>query len=246
MNLIVKNKAIELTRQTPNEEVCGLFYTNFNTINFYPCKNISISPTTNFEISLDDFFKVENLGDIVGIFHSHVNETSEFSNPDKSCAEENVLPIFCYSDFDGKFREFRPKSYKSNLYQRQFIRGQYDCFSVVRDHYWNTFEYLLDDFDRDDDFEKNNDSVVLKNYESQGLFFPENQTDIKEHDILLYKSMKYVYPHHLEVFVGNSRILKHLKNKLSGKEIIDGNLFSKKFRILRLKNPSVKRDISFC
>lgn len=245
MEINFKNSLIKICEES-NIEVCGFLYINFNTMNFYNCKNISINPQNTFEISQDDYLKVENMGTIVGIFHSHVDEDSDFSESDKHLAEEMNLPIFCYSKLDKKIQEYRPNDYRTNLYQREFVRGIYDCYSLVRDYYWNNFQYLLDDFDRSNNFENENSPIILENFEKQGFYIPENQIDIKEHDILLYKSIKCAYPHHFEIFIGNSRTLQHLKNRLSGKDIISEGLFKKLYKVVRFKDFSVKRNISFC
>lgn len=246
MNTSIKKQTIELTQQSPNQEICGLFYTNFDTVNFYQCKNISINPHNTFEISNEDFIKVENMGDIKGIFHSHVNEDSEFSENDINLSNEIDLPIFCYSDLDKKYREYRPKDYKISLYPRQFIWGQNDCYSLIRDYYWNNFNILLDDFDRDEFFDKENPSVIIDNFQNQGFYEPENTIDIQEHDLIVYKSIKHAYPDHLEVFIGNSRVLSHLMNRLSSKEMIQEGIFKKRYKIFRYKDLSQKRNISFC
>lgn len=244
MKTSIKKQVIDFAERYPNQESCGLFYINFNTFSFYPCKNISQNPKETFEISTDDFLKVENIGTICGIFHSHINEDSEFSKNDKNCAEEADLPIFCYSLLDKKIKEFRPNSYKSNLYQREFIWGANDCYSIIRDYYWNNFQYLMDDFDRDDDFEQNNSSIILDNFQNQKFYIPENQIDIKEHDILLYKSVRFAYPHHFEIYIGNSKVLQHLKNRLSGKDMISEGFFKKRYKILRFQDFNLKRDTS--
>lgn len=245
MKLSIKQQAIKFAEENSSQEVCGLFYTNFKTFYFYPCKNISKNIKDSFEISTDDFIKIENLGTIYGIFHSHINENSDFSENDKNCAEESILPIFCYSLQDKKIQEFRPEGYKAQILQKEFICGVSDCFSLVRDYYWNNFNYLIDDFDREEDFEKLNSPLILENYAKQGFFIPENQIDIKEHDILLFKSIRSVYPHHFEIFVGDSRVIQHLKNRLSGKNIISEDFFGGKYKILRFKDFNLKRNISF-
>ncbi len=246
MKTSLKKQLVELTEKSPNQEICGLIYTNFDTVNYYSCENISKYPETNFEISSDDFIKVENIGDIVGVFHSHINETSEFSDQDIENSNAISIPYFCYSDFDKKFREYRPKEYKPKLIGRHFIRGQTDCFSLIRDYYWNNFEYLFDDFDRDEDFDNSNSSIIMDVYESQGFFIPENQVDIKEHDLIVSKSIKSAHPTHLEVFVGNSKTLQHLINRLSCKDYLREGLLKKTMKVLRFNRFGEKRYISFC
>lgn len=241
----IKQEAIKYAEMNPAQEICGLFYSNFKSFFFHPCKNISQNPENSFEISSDDFIKVENMGSIYGIFHSHINENSDFSENDKNCAEESVLPIFCYSLQDKKMQEYRPKDYKAQILQKEFICGINDCFSLVRDYYWNNFNYLVDDFDREENFEKTNSPLILENYSSQGFYIPDNQIDIKEHDVLLYKSIRSIYPHHFEIFIGDSRVIQHLKNRLSGKNIISEDFFGGKYKILRFKDFNSKRNTSF-
>lgn len=247
MNTIFKNNIIKLVEKNPNEEICGFFYINFDTYNFYQCNNISSGDKkTSFEISTDDFLKAQSMGNIVGIFHSHVGEDSNFSQIDKELSEEIELPIFCYSSFDKVFREYRPSGYKANLYQRPFIYGNYDCFGSVRDYYWNNFNILLDDFDRDNSYDKNNTPIILNQIEKQNFYKPENQIDIKEHDIIVYKSIKHAYPDHLETFIGNSRVYQHLTNRLSGKDLINEGFLKKRYCILRYKDLNLKRNESIC
>lgn len=241
----IKNNLTKLTKENPDKEICGIFYVNYDTFNYFNCKNISTTPHNSFEIGAEDFIKAENSGDVVGVFHSHINETSEFSENDKNLAHQLGLPIFCYSEFDKKMREYRPDNYTCNLYQRQFIRGYYDCYSLIRDYYWNNFKFLLDDFDRDNDFEDGKTSIMQDNFALQGFYIPENQIDLKEHDLILYKSIQNPYPQHLEVFIGDSKVAQHLLNRLSGKDYIREGLLKKRTKILRFKDLTLKNNTSF-
>lgn len=244
MRTDIKNIIVKLTQESPNQEICGLFYINFNEFYYYPCKNISLKPEHSFEISQEEFLRVESLGEIYGIFHSHINEDSTFSQMDKDLSEEIELPIFCYSEIDKIFREYRPSGYKAKILQNEFIRGFRDCFSIVRDYYWNNFEYLFDDFNRDDSFDKNNNNLILENFELQGFKELEIKTNIKPHDVILYKSMRHAYPHHFEIFIGDSKIIHHERKKLSTKEYISSDFFSPSYKVIRFEKFGNKKNES--
>lgn len=241
MNTQLKNQLIKLSQESPYKEICGIIYTTLTDVLYYPCNNISINPESSFEISPLAYFEVEKLGKIYALFHSHVNENSDFSEQDKICAEEMELPIFCYSDVDKKLQEYRPPNYKSDLLQRPFIWGVYDCYDIVRDYYWNNYGILMQNFDRDSSYMNFDTPIINENFTKLGFYTPENQIDIKIGDVILFKSFRRIYPHHFEIFVGNSKTLQHYMRKLSQIDFLKEGLLNKKNKIIRYNFDKTKK-----
>ena len=81
-------------------ESCGLVVNINNIIKFFPCTNEATSKDNNFIISPQEYAEIEDMGDIIAIFHSHCNATSNPSTIDiyscektgKKCNTQ-VLPL---------------------------------------------------------------------------------------------------------------------------------------------------------
>ena len=54
-------------------ESCGLVVNINNIIKFFPCTNEATSKDNNFIISPQEYAEIEDMGDIIAIFHSHCN-----------------------------------------------------------------------------------------------------------------------------------------------------------------------------
>lgn len=236
MNTKIKNQIIKLSEENPNEEICGFIYHTLSDVFIYPARNIADNREEFFLIDPKDFIKCEGLGQIIGIYHSHVNYPSVFSPDDIETSEEWILPMYVYSLQDKMFKEYRPKNYKVSLEGRPFIWGTYDCFSIVRDYFWQNFNIHISDYDRDETFNGSNKSIILDNFEKEDFHSVGDLSCFKKHDVLLYTSRQF-YPHHFSIFLGNSRVLEHCMHRLSEVSMVGGNRPMKLHSILRYNHP---------
>ena len=95
MNYSWKELAFKHASECKPYECCGLLYKEENEIKYGPCKNLAFDkPEFSFVIEPLDWKKYEDIGEIIGIVHSHPEGEFKFSETDiASC---NYLDIDFY------------------------------------------------------------------------------------------------------------------------------------------------------
>lgn len=233
MNTRVKRKIIELAESSPNEEVCGLIYFENGHADAFPCKNIAVDPTHDFEISMDDHMECLKRGQIIAFYHSHPHGPAAFSEHDLDVAENAIaLPSYIYSLPKKQWLEYLPKSYQTNVEGQPFVWGFKDCFETVRADFRQNHGIYIRDYDRDESFEHAQSHVIAENFEKEG-FVAQPLGCLMVNDVLVFETM--AAPQHVGVFKGNSRFLHHPLNALSRIEIL-GRWQSRIKYILRHRN----------
>src|SRR5690606_27736051 len=85
------------------------------------CRNVSDTPAETFEIDTDDYAAAEEIGEIVGIFHSHPNNSAEPSQADLSMCEVTGVPWHIVSWPQAGYRYVEPSGYVAPLEGRPFV-----------------------------------------------------------------------------------------------------------------------------
>ena len=95
MNENCKKKAIEHAKECYPEESCGLFLKIDKDFIYYKCKNVADDfKTESFVIYPPDYADGEDMGEVVGIVHSHPNDVLEFSETDKASCIAMETPFY--------------------------------------------------------------------------------------------------------------------------------------------------------
>ena len=218
-----------LTEQTYNRECCGVLYRAENSVKYASCRNIA-SSSTEFVLHPLDYARIEDAGDILGIVHSHINDSPEPSTFDREEAEKSGLPWHIVSLPDKTFYSFKPDSHHAPLVGRQFSRGYLDCFALCRDYYNYELGIALKDVARtDEDWWDIGESLLLDHFKDFGF---GQVYDLKKNDILLMNIESDV-PNHLAVYTGDEKILHHLGNRLSKTDPYGGYWQKHTFAIIR-------------
>ena len=194
MNTSLKQKVIEIAK-TSKKEVCGFFYATQFEVKIYECKNVSLNPEFEFEISTIDHLNCIKLGKIIGIYHSHPEGPSGFSEVDIDTAEESCLPFYMYDVKNDLWAEYIPSSYTVEIEGRPFYWGFDDCYGAARNYYRQKLGLYLKDYDRDYDFGATKSMAILENFEKEGFVKLNQNDDIRIHDALVfYCFRKYFFP----------------------------------------------------
>jgi proteasome lid subunit RPN8/RPN11 len=233
MHTLVKSQLVAAATGDPTREVCALLYADGPRLAVHSCRNIAPDPTSEFEVSTDDYIEVMRRGTLCGIFHSHP-DTASFSPADLDCAEEMGLPFYLYSLGDRQWREYLPSTYQPSLEGRPFVLGTDDCYSLIRLYYRQHFNHYLSDYDRDDTFCHEEQGVIMENFEKEGLQRIEAR-NVQPHDILLFHTDKII-PQHFGVLTGPQRLLHHPRGCLSRTETITDRWLSRLICAVRLKS----------
>ena len=208
----IKNFIIKQSVQDSPKETCGfiVFKDNFICI---PCKNTSKDPEQFFKISSIDFLRIKKMyNKIYYIYHSHTNENCDFSETDKTCAENLNLPIILYNIKKNIFKIHNPVRIQDDLIGRFYEYKKYDCFTLIKDFYYKQMNIDLSveygDLDK-----INIKKLFLENYTNKNFILIDDIKNICNHDILLIDGIKD--SSHCAIYLGDNKILHQPINTFS-------------------------------
>ena len=197
-------------------EGCGILTVVKGKQKWIPCTNIA-EEDNHFIIDTKEYLKIARTSDIVGIVHSHPDESSEPSELDiNNCnALGKKYYIFSYPEMDLTIVE--PETNTTDLYGREYEFGVKDCFEALRD-YLKTQNieippramFVEDYWDKNIDYF--NDKTI-----SDWQHSPVSLNEIKENDVLIFKVFSDIN-NHCGVYLGNDIFYHHAENRLSCRE----------------------------
>lgn len=241
MNTNIKNKIIELAHRTPDVEICGyIYYTPDNKLHLYPGRNIAINPYDQFEIDPVDYIQCDNMGVIVGVYHSHPGSEETFSEADIEYIQEIGVPLYLYTVGTGKWQEYIPPTHEIDLVGLPFIWGLYDCYSIIRNGLRQRCGVFIGDYDRIETFgrDESSKSLVLDHLALEGgQVIGHGRKDInllRPNDIIIFNSR--ALPIHFGLYEGNSMFIHHPENVLSNRQQLNDSWLNRINLIVRHKN----------
>ena len=197
-------------------EGCGILTVVKGKQKWIPCTNIA-EENNHFIIDTKEYLKIARTSDIVGIVHSHPDESSEPSELDiNNCnALGKKYYIFSYPEMDLTVVE--PEISTTDLYGREYEFGVKDCFEALRD-YLKTQNidippramFVEDYWDKEIDYF--NDKTI-----SEWNHSPVSLNEIKENDVLIFRVFSNIN-NHCGVYLGNDIFYHHAENRLSCRE----------------------------
>ena len=116
------------------KECCGLLLAVGHKQQYFPCRNIAREPNEEFRLDPEDYAAAEDLGEVIGIVHSHPDATSRPSPHDLAMCEATALPWHILSWPEGDLRAITPTDY-TPLLKRPFVHCAWDCWQVCADWY---------------------------------------------------------------------------------------------------------------
>ncbi len=242
MNTNIKNKIINLARNS-EEEICGfLYYNDYGLFDIFPCENVAFNKTEEFEIDPKDFLNCEKIGKICGVYHSHPGDENSFSESDIEFIEELGVPLYMFCAGDNSWHEYIPPTYKIELEKLPFIWGLFDCYSIIRNYLRQEKNIFLPDFDRTEKFEtmEVNEPDIISNIKGAGGVIICEQpnidfTKLKIGDVLLFttKIKEKNNPLHFGIFLGNSTFLHHPQNRISQKSYLNLGWLNRLSHVIR-------------
>jgi len=212
-----KDAALVHAKDQDPKEAVGLLLNVKGKQRYYPCQNLAITNHQEFILNPEDYVKADNLGEIIGIFHSHPITPPTPSQADRISCEHSNLPWYIVNPKTEQWAELKPEGYKPELCGRPWVWGITDCWSLVRDWYKQEKGIELIDYDRSmtpQDFLEN--PLFEKYAKDTGFRELGNDEPPKVGDVLL---MSIMHPtlNHVAIFLGDM-VLHHLADRLSCKE----------------------------
>ena len=192
------------------------------------CTNLAGKGDRHFVIGAEDYAAAEDMGEVVGVIHSHPDETARPSPADKVCCETTELPWTIISVMPGpvvaEVKQIVPTGVEFPLVGRVFVHGVLDCYTLVKDWYKRERDIDLPDFERHDEWWNDGHSnLYLDHFKEAGFESVGQYPELEVGDVLLLeiRSDNQV-PNHAAVYIGDGQILQHLYGRLSAPEVYGG------------------------
>lgn len=206
-----------MTKHTVMEypkEACGLVVKKGRAEVYVPCKNLALKPEDNFKICPHDYAEADEMGEIVGVFHSHPDGTSVASTQDLACMSVNaeiqrsvapdspLVPWYILSWPEGDFREVTPVIYDSIL-GRPFVHGVWDCWQACNDYYEKYHNLKFPRYEREDAWWETKDgpSHYEDLYEAAGFYVVTGEA-LQPGDLMIMEIGRTYHPNHAGVYLG--------------------------------------------
>jgi proteasome lid subunit RPN8/RPN11 len=179
-------------------------------------ENKSERPHENFLLSANSFIKASELGEIIAIYHSHVDQDERPSTHDVVACNRLEKTWIIYSLITDTFKFIYPEGKDVPLLGREFVFAVQDCFTLIKDYY-KELGVIIPNYEYDPFYVRNFWDKGLNPYvellEENG-FSRVHFKDAKEKDLLLFCIGSRV-PNHSGIYVGNNKMLHHMDRRLS-------------------------------
>jgi len=203
----------EYSESSPDREICGFVVLSEGSVKFKKCKNVS-PDDFQFKIRTRDFLKVKVESKILYVVHSHIVSDSAPSELDKQKSDSCSYKFLIYSVKSKDFSYYDPKNIVSDYIGKNFNIGYNDCFSLVRDYFFNEFAIKIKDYSRNKFWKSNDPHLITDNFKKEG-FYEITSNELRKHDIIVIEDPKTNIPCHLMIYLGNNEILHHPNNTQS-------------------------------
>ncbi|MBM3114542.1 C40 family peptidase [Jeongeupia naejangsanensis] len=204
----------------PTESV-GLFYVRDGQRHYRRCTNVSSAPGDRFVIAPAEFAEVAALGEVIAVVHSHPGASGAPSVLDQAAHAASGLQwliVGLPSGPDGPADMVTLPALVSALplLGRRFVHGATDCYSLVRDWYWQSFAVVLPDFVRDDHWWQRGGNLYLDHFAEAGFVVVAGPP---QHGDLLLMQLGASVPNHGAVYLAGDRVIHHLVGRLSSVDV---------------------------
>lgn len=196
-------------------ESCGLIAIVKGRERYFPCKNLS---PDNDQFILDplDYVRVENIGEIVAICHSHPVTAAVASEADKIGCEQSNLPWYITNPFTRQWSMIEPCGFKAPLIGRQWVWGITDCWSLTRDWFMEN-GISLPDWERPLTYMEFERTPFFDDCWKEAGFFQIDKSEIQYGDAILM-TIESSKINHVGVYVGDQMLLHHIRGRLSSRD----------------------------
>lgn len=216
-------------KELPRES-CGLLVIVKGRERYFPCKNLSRG-CGQFTLDPLDYAKAESIGDVVAVFHSHPITAPEPSEADRIGCEKSGLPWYIINPVTKKWTVHEPQGYYPPLIGREWIWAVTDCWTLARDWY-KDHGIKIRDWDRPSTYEEFALNPFFDESWEEGGFFKVKLSEIQRGDFVLM-ALELSKINHCGVYVGDQRLLHHVRGRLSGHDFYGPMLQKSTARVLR-------------
>lgn len=228
-----RDAAIEHAKAQAPREACGLLVIVKGRERYRPAENLAVG-TDQFILHPADYAAADEAGDIVAIVHSHPATPCTPSQADLVSCEASGLPWHIVSVPAGQWHHMEPTGYQAPLVGREWSHGVLDCYSLIRDWYAQERGLHLPDFARRDEWWMRGDDLYVEHFREAG-FVEIDPADIEPGDGILMRVASPV-TNHGAVYLGDNRVIHHVQNRLSCRDIYSDFWRQRTTHVLRHEN----------
>lgn len=217
---MIENFLFEIEKHFLDEypkEACGVLVVKKGKDYWIPCKNVAENSEETFIFDSKEYLKISRTSDIIGIVHNHPDASSTASQYDINNCNTLGIPFFIFSYPEMDLNILQPVKNRADLYGREYIFGEKDCFEAMRD-YLKTKNITIPPripfednwFDKDLDYFSPD---VVKEWGGQEVSIK----DIQENDVITF-SVHSKVANHCGVYLKNDIFYHHAVQRLSCRE----------------------------
>ena len=203
----------------PNE-ACGLVVAANGRPHIIICQNTAEDPRTNFRIHPHEYIEAAKQGEVLGVWHTHVDVPPNPSDMDVAGCNASALPWYILSVWNTHeglrctpIHSMYPRETDITYEGRTYLFGVSDCYTLVRDYYQNEFRITLGEYPRVERFWEKGLDFFANGYEEQGFeLLIDKEPQIGDLFIMQVGSK---LPNHIGIYVGDDRMLHHCQGRLS-------------------------------
>jgi proteasome lid subunit RPN8/RPN11 len=217
---------LEAVAQYP-KEACGLVIKSGKGSLTLACKNVAEDPYENFIIDVGDYSAAADQGEVIGVWHTHIERSAMPSDADRVSCGRTGLPwyIVAVSKRDGEFffsepEKLMPDGFEMPYLERPYVSGVFDCFGLVRDFYKREFGIEIRDYPRVEADGTMGYSFFADRYAKEG-FDTVIGNDYRRGDVLIMQIGSHE-PNHLGIYVRDGVMMHHSQGRLSREEVYGG------------------------
>lgn len=244
MDKIIPEAVKDAAMATFPQEVCGFVVRRGKKSVWVNVPNSSKTPMQTFQIAPDEYARVADTGEIIGIWHTHPNGNTQPTDADRVGCELSDLPWYIVSvRKEGESFVFAgpevltPCGFVMPYLERPYVFGVFDCWSLVRDYYARDLGIILrDHYPRIEFFWKHGFNFFGEGWKEDGFTRFVNDEEPQVGDIFLIQTNHFGVPDHIAVYVGDEMIMHHCHGRLSRRDIYGG--FWKKHTTHHLRHQS--------
>ena len=193
-------------------EACGFVLTNGKVVQ---CANTATEPDT-FVISTSDTAKY--LDDAIACWHTHA-KFPQLSTADIAACKALNLPYAVWDCGSSQLLWLDPDQ-SAGLLGRPWAYGVHDCYSAVRDWFYQEQAITLNDYPRqyEGEWTTRGFTHFEDNFAAEGFTRLPQTTDLIRGDILLMRIRNDATCNHVAVVdnPSSNQLYQHLVNRLSG------------------------------
>lgn len=128
---------------------------------------------------------------------------------------------------------------ESKYIGKQFVHGETDCYSLVRDFYKNEFDIELTNYARSDNWWNCGQDLYMQNFKKEGFYLLGDLDEPQFGDLYLIAFQASVACH-AAIYVGENKVLHHVVNRLSKVDRYQGYL--RNWTVARIRHISQKKN----